>query len=79
MKTPSNINGTSKDLISAINGDRPLKILLPSYRSNPHTGGQGIYMRLISKAIVDLGHEVDVISGPPYPYLDQRVGLIEFA
>ncbi|MEE3080986.1 MAG: glycosyltransferase family 1 protein, partial [Pseudomonadota bacterium] len=63
MKTPSNINATSKDLISAINGDRPLKILLPSYRSNPFTGGQGIYMRLISKAIVDLGHEVDVISG----------------
>ena len=57
MKTPTSINGKSKNLISAINGDRPLKILLPSYRSNPHTGGQGIYMRLISKAIVDLGHK----------------------
>lgn len=77
MKTPSNINKEPKDLMSAINGDRPLKILLPSYRSNPHTGGQGIYMRLISKAIVDLGHEVDVISGPPYPSLDPRVGLIK--
>ena len=33
-------------------------------------------MRLISKAIVDLGHEVDVFLAT-YPYLDQRVGLIE--
>lgn len=70
-KTPS------KDLLSALNGDRPLRILLPSYRSHPHTGGQGIYMRLVSKAIADMGHEVDVISGPPYPRLDPRVGLIK--
>ena len=55
----------------------PLRILLPSYRSNPTTGGQGVYMRLISKALVDLGHHVDVISGPPYPDLDPRVGLIK--
>jgi glycosyltransferase involved in cell wall biosynthesis len=34
-------------------------------------------MRLISKALVDLGHHVDVISGPPYPDLDPRVGLIK--
>lgn len=57
--------------------DAPLRILLPSYRSDPHTGGQGIYMRLISKALVDLGHHVDVISGPPYPELDPRIGLIK--
>ncbi len=55
----------------------PLRILLPSYRSNPTTGGQGVYMRHISKALVELGHHVDVISGPPYPDLDPRVGLIE--
>ena len=63
--------------IEAIRGDAPLRILLPSYRSDPHTGGQGIYMRLISKALVDLGHHVDVISGPPYPILDERIGLIK--
>ena len=34
-------------------------------------------MRLISKALVDLGHHVDVISGPPYPELDPRIGLIK--
>ncbi|MGK2873394.1 MAG: glycosyltransferase family 4 protein [Alphaproteobacteria bacterium] len=57
--------------------DRPLRILLPSYRSDPYTGGQGVYMRHFSRALVDLGHHVDVISGPPYPHLDPRVGLIK--
>jgi glycosyltransferase involved in cell wall biosynthesis len=31
----------------------------------------------LSKALVDAGHTVDVISGPPYPHLDPRVRLIE--
>ncbi len=56
---------------------QPLRILMPSYRSHPYTGGQGVYMRLVTKAMVDLGHKVDVISGPPYPHLDPRVGLIK--
>jgi glycosyltransferase involved in cell wall biosynthesis len=58
-----------------LRGDEPLKILLPSYRSDPHTGGQGIYMNYMSKAIADLGHEVEVISGPPYPVLDPRIKM----
>ena len=70
-------NKIQNDLMTAINGDRPLRIMLPSYRSHAFTGGQGIYMKLISRAIVDLGHHVDVISGPPYPELDPRVGLIK--
>jgi glycosyltransferase involved in cell wall biosynthesis len=57
--------------------DRPLRILMPSYRSDPLTGGQGVYMRHITKALADLGHSVHVISGPPYPDLDPRVKLIE--
>lgn len=57
--------------------DGPLRILLPSYRSHPFTGGQGVYMRHISKALVDMGHSVDVISGPPYPVLDPRIKLIK--
>lgn len=63
--------------LAAISGDRPLRILLPSYRSNPTTGGQGVYMRHIAKALADLGHQIDVISGPPYPVLDPRVKLIK--
>tara|TARA_B100001146_G_scaffold146109_1_gene128225 strand:- start:580 stop:1797 length:1218 start_codon:yes stop_codon:yes gene_type:complete len=48
---------------------------MPSYRSHPYTGGQGIYMRLVTKAMVGLGHSVEVLSGQPYPILDEGVGL----
>jgi glycosyltransferase involved in cell wall biosynthesis len=54
-----------------------LKICLLGYRSNPYSGGQGIYIRYLSKALVDAGHQVDVISGPPYPILDDGVHLIK--
>ena len=57
--------------------DRPRKIAILSYRSTPHVGGQGIYLDYLSRALVDRGHDVDVISGPPYPELDPRVGLVE--
>ncbi|HCD17776.1 MAG TPA: glycosyltransferase family 1 protein [Rhodobiaceae bacterium] len=77
MNRPEKISGAAPQRIAEIKDGAPLRILLPSYRSDPHTGGQGIYMRLISKALVDLGHHVDVISGPPYPELDPRIGLIK--
>jgi glycosyltransferase involved in cell wall biosynthesis len=48
---------------------RPLRICLLTYRGNPRSGGQGIYVRLLADALVQLGHEVDVWSGPPYPEL----------
>ncbi len=55
---------------------QPLRIALLGYRSNPHGGGQGIYLHYLSKALVEAGHQVDVISGPPYPNLDPRVGFV---
>ena len=54
----------------AADGGRPLRIALTSYRSKPHCGGQGIYLRALSRELVALGHEVEVLSGPPYPELD---------
>jgi glycosyltransferase involved in cell wall biosynthesis len=54
----------------------PLRIALLGYRSNPFSGGQGIYIKYLSEALTDAGHLVDVISGPPYPDLDPRVNLI---
>lgn len=60
-----------------LQADKPLKICLLGYRSAPFVGGQGIYLKYLSKALVDAGHSVDVISGPPYPDLDPRVKLIE--
>jgi len=54
-----------------------LRIALLGYRSQPFGGGQGVYIRFLSKALADAGHTVDVISGPPYPHLDPRVRLIQ--
>ncbi|WP_457553527.1 glycosyltransferase family 4 protein [Desulfobacula sp.] len=50
-----------------------LKIGLISYRSNPHCGGQGVYIRHLSHALSDLGHRVEVIAGPPDPLLNNTV------
>ncbi len=61
----------------ALAPQRPLRIALLGYRSQPFGGGQGIYLKYLSKALVDAGHTVDVISGPPYPHLDPRVQLIK--
>ncbi len=55
---------------------RPLRIALLGYRSKPTGGGQGIYLRYLSRALCEAGHQVDVISGPPYPELDPGVRLI---
>lgn len=64
---------THRDLI----GDAPLKIAYLTYRGKPHVGGQGIYTRHLTKALVDLGHTVEVFGGQPTPVLDSRVPLTE--
>lgn len=53
----------------------PLRIALLSYRSNPHVGGQGVYVRHLSRELTALGHRVEVFSGQPYPELDPGVTL----
>lgn len=55
--------------------DRPLNICLLSYRSNPHCGGQGVYLKNLSRALKDLGHHVEVVSGPPDPMLDPDIAI----
>ena len=54
-----------------------MKVGLLSYRSHPYSGGQGIYINHLSKSLKNLGHEVSVLSGPPYPELDSEVNLIK--
>ncbi len=51
----------------------PLRICLLRYRSNPHCGGQGVYIKNLSRALKDLGHLVEVVSGPPDPLLDNDI------
>ena len=53
-----------------------MRIALLSYRSKTHCGGQGVYVRHLSRGLVELGHDVEVFSGQPYPeVLDPRVRL----
>ncbi len=52
-----------------------MRIALTSYRSKPHVGGQGVYVRRLSRELVALGHTVEVFSGQPYPELDPGVRL----
>ncbi|HNF07351.1 MAG TPA: glycosyltransferase family 4 protein [Mycobacterium sp.] len=55
-----------------------MRIALLSYRSKTHCGGQGVYVRHLSRGLVELGHDVEVFSGQPYPeILDPRVRLTE--
>jgi glycosyltransferase involved in cell wall biosynthesis len=54
---------------------RSLRVALLSYRSKPHGGGQGVYVRALSRELRELGHRVEVLSGQPYPELDEGVAL----
>ena len=56
--------------------DRPLRVALLSYRSKPHCGGQGIYLRHVSRELAALGHQVQVWSGQPYPELEPGPELV---
>ena len=56
---------------------RKLNIAILSYRSAQFGGGQGVYIRDISNALNLKGHNVDVISGPPYPNLNSGINLIK--
>ena len=62
---------------SALSPDAALSIAYLTYRGKPHVGGQGVYTRHLTKALVDLGHTVDVFGGQPYPILDPRIELHE--
>src|ERR1700747_1908706 len=53
-----------------------MRIALLSYRSKDHCGGQGVHVAHPTRGRVDLGHDVEVFSGQPYPeLLDPRVRL----
>ena len=50
-----------------------LKIALLSYRSDPFSGGQGIYIKNISEALLDRGHEITIFSGNPLPEVNKAI------
>ena len=59
----------------AADGLRPLHIALLTYKGNPFCGGQGVYVRNLSRELVAQGHDVEVFAGAPYPVLDPGVRL----
>ncbi|AZQ34392.1 glycosyltransferase family 1 protein [Streptomyces cyaneochromogenes] len=61
--------GSPEDL--AADGERPLDIALLTYKGNPFCGGQGVYVRHLSRELARLGHRVEVIGSQPYPVLDE--------
>ncbi|MFJ4789553.1 glycosyltransferase family 4 protein [Streptomyces sp. NPDC088794] len=61
--------GLQEDL--ATDGERPLRIALLTYKGNPFCGGQGVYVRHLSRELARLGHHVEVIGSQPYPVLDE--------
>ncbi|MCH9045168.1 MAG: glycosyltransferase family 4 protein [SAR324 cluster bacterium] len=44
-----------------------MRVCLLAYRGNPYVGGQGVYLYELTRALVALGHQVEVMVGPPYP------------
>jgi len=44
-----------------------MRICLLSYRGNNYCGGQGIYIHYLSIELLNMGHEVHLMAGPPYP------------
>jgi len=54
-------------------GGRALRICFLMYHGSMQSGGQGVYLANVTRELARLGHDVQVISGPPYPELDGAV------
>jgi glycosyltransferase involved in cell wall biosynthesis len=54
-----------------------MRICLLSYRAYKYSGGQGIYVKYLTRSLQKLGHSVDVVAGPPYPDLADGINLIK--
>ncbi len=52
-----------------------LRIAFLVYRGNPQCGGQGVYTRHLARELAALGHSVEVLSGQPWPALDDGIGF----
>jgi MMP alpha-(1->4)-mannosyltransferase len=53
----------------------PLRIAFFIYRGNPHCGGQGVYSRHLTRELTELGHQVTMFAGQPWPVADDPVTL----
>ena len=58
---------------------KKLKIGLLSYRSDPFSGGQGIYIKHVSEALQNRGHEITIFSGNPLPIVSNKIKVVEIS
>ena len=56
---------------------QPLRIAWLVYRGNPHCGGQGVYTRYVAREVAAMGHHIEVLSGQPWPELDDPAQLVK--
>src|SRR5262249_21619828 len=75
FRAPSGGSGGPAVACPAMCAADRLRVAYLCYRGKPPVGGQGVYTRHLTKALVDLGHTVEVFGGQPYPVLDERVAL----
>ncbi len=52
-----------------------MRICLLTYRGNPYSGGQGIYIYYLSREFQRMGHEVEVIASAPLPQVSEGIIL----
>lgn len=52
-----------------------MRICLLTYRGNPYSGGQGIYVYYLSRELRRMGHQVEVLAGAPLPQVPEGVVL----
>ncbi|HVM09940.1 MAG TPA: glycosyltransferase family 4 protein [Acidimicrobiales bacterium] len=57
----------------ATNSSAKKSIAFLCYRGNPYSGGQGVYTRYLCRELVELGYDVTVFAGQPWPILDPEV------
>ncbi len=50
-----------------------VKILFLLHQGNMYSGGQGVYTSQVTRELAELGHEVHLIVGPPWPDTDPAV------
>ncbi len=52
-----------------------MKICFIQYQGHMFSGGQGVYLHYLSRELAEMGHEVHVIAGVPYPEVSPQVRL----
>ncbi|MEX0786673.1 MAG: glycosyltransferase family 4 protein [Dehalococcoidia bacterium] len=50
-----------------------MKVCFLLHQGSMYSGGQGVYLHHITRELHELGHEVHVIAGPPYPEVVEGV------